>query len=461
MEKIKNNKMTDTPMLKLIITMSVPAMFSMLIQSLYNVVDSIYVAQLSQKALTAISLAYPLQVLIVAVAVGTGVGVNSIVARKLGADNKKDAESAIMHGLVFAVICWLVFFILGVFITKPFIGAYTNDPIVYKYGVDYTRTVLVFSMGVFFHLVVEKALQAMGSMVYPMLFQLFGAVLNIILDPLLIFGIGPFPRMEVLGAAVATVISQIAAAVFAIIVLFIKSHEVKISFKNFKFSFSMVKDIYAVGLPAILMQSILSVVVLFLNSILMAFSAAAVNVLSIYYKLQSFVFMPVFGLTQGVMPIMGYNYGAKNKKRLINALKHGIIIGVVIMAVGTAIFWIVPEWLLGFFNPTQEIIDIGVKALKIISIGFVPAAVIILITTLFQALGKGIRSLILSALRQLGVILPVAYFFSYISLNAVWYAFPISEAVTLVASIILFIGLYKRDIKTIKEPKKPTKLKTN
>lgn len=445
----RENKMGSTPMLKLIMMMSLPAMFSMLISALYNIVDSMFVAQIGQEALTAVSLAYPLQMLLVAVSVGTGVGINSLVSRKLGEGNKKAAESAVAHGVIIAVACWVVFLLVGIFATESFIKAYTDNALVYEYGVQYTSTVLIFSIGIFVEIVIEKSLQATGNMLFPMLFQLSGAVINIILDPVFIFGFGPVPAMGVLGAAVATVIGQIISAIFAVIVLFVKKHEIKITFKNFRFSLTTIKNIYAVGLPAIVMQSILSVLVIFLNSILMTFSEAAVNVLGIYYKLQSFIFMPVFGLTQGIMPIIGYNYGAKNRKRMISALKYGMVIATVILAVGTILFWAIPEVFLSLFNATPEVNAIGVQALRTISIGFIPAAISILFTTLFQATGKGLRSLFMSVLRQLILILPLAYIFSTVGLGLVWYAFPLSEIGSLVAGIVFYINLNKKEFKKL------------
>lgn len=445
----KSAKMGNTPILRLIFSMSLPAMFSMLIQSLYNIVDSKFVAQISMEALTVLSLAFPLQTLMIAVAVGTGVGVNSLVSRRLGEGKLDEANSAATHGVVLAFFSWIFFAVLGIFLTKPFFEMFSDNPTVINMGCDYVYIVMIFSFGVFVQIVLEKTLQATGNMIYPMFFQLTGAITNIILDPILIFGLYGFPKLGVKGAAIATVIGQVFALIFSIIIITTKNHSVKISLKGFKFNPRTIKDIYIVGLPSIVMQSIGSLLVGSLNAILTTFSEAAVSVLGIYYKLQSFVFMPVFGLTQGVMPIMGYNYGAKNKKRLLDALKIGSIIASIIMSIGTAIFIMYPERLLMIFNASAELLEIGVPALRIISLCFLGAALGIMFSTLFQAVGVGIYSLIVSVLRQLAVILPVAYVLSKVGLVYVWYAFPIAEVVSLIISIFLYKRLYILRIKNL------------
>ena len=445
----KENKMGTMPMTRLIFSMSLPAIFSMTIQALYNIVDSIYIGQYSLNGLTAMSLAYPLQLLMVAVAVGTAVGVNSLVSRKLGEHNFTEANSAASHGLLTCIVSYVIFLLLGLFAVTPFMYAYSSNEEIVKYGVQYLTVVLCFSIFSIIQIMIEKTLQATGNMIFPMLFQLTGAVINIVFDPIFIFGGGFIPEMGVLGAAIATVFGQFCGMLFGIIVLFCKKHEVKISFKNFKFSLSTIKSIYSVGFPSIIMQSIGSVMIIGLNAILAA-SEASVTVLGIYYKLQSFVFMPCFGLNQGVMPIIGYNYGARNSKRMYSALKRGIIVAVVIMTIGTILMWTIPDVLISMFGGTREIMDIGIPALKIISLCFIPAAVGILFTTLFQAVGKGIRSLLMSFCRQLVVLLPVAYILSILfDLSAVWFAFPIAEFFALVLAIGFFINLVKGDFKIL------------
>lgn len=443
------NKMGTMPMTKLIITMSLPAIFSMTIQAMYNVVDGIFIGQYSQAGLTATSFAFPLQMLLVAVSVGTAVGVNSLVSRKLGERNFKDADETATHGLLLCVVSYVLFLFLGLFAVRPFISAYTNDAEITKYGVQYLTVVLCFSVFSIVQVMIEKTLQATGDMIFPMLIQLTGAVVNIIFDPLLIFGYGIFPELGVLGAAIATVFGQFCGMVFGLVIIFVKEHEVKITFKNFKLNISTVKNIYAVGLPSIIMQSIGSVMIIGLNAIL-AVSNSAVTVLGIYYKLQSFVFMPCFGLNQGVMPIIGYNYGARDKNRLYSALKRGIVIAVIIMAAGTLIMWTIPDKLISIFGGTKELMEMGSSAFRIISLCFIPASAGILFTTLFQATGKGIRSLLMSFCRQLVIILPTAFILSKIfGITAVWYAFPIAEIFALLLAIIFFINLVKGDFKKL------------
>lgn len=444
--------MGSAPMFKLIMSMSLPAMFSMIIQALYNIVDSIFVAQINENALTAVSLAYPVQMLIISVAVGTGVGLNSLVSRRLGEGKQEEADSAASHGLFLGIATWVIFALLGLFLTDTFFHMFTDDPEIFAMGTQYLSCVLIFSVGVFVELNLEKTLQATGNMIYPMLFMLVGTVTNIILDPLFIFGIGFFPKLGVLGAAVATVIGQIFSMIFSIYVMFRKEHDVHIHFRHFRFNLDTIKNIYAVGFPSIIMQSISSVMIFFMNGILIAFSNSAVSVLGVYYKLQSFVFMPVFGLTHGVMPIIGFNYGAKKKKRMLSALKYGCLIAFVIMLAGTALFWILPKQLLQMFNAGDAMLSIGVPALRTISICFIPATIGIMFTTLFQAVGKGIRSLFISVLRQLVVLLPAAYLLSFAGLSYVWYAFPIAEVVALAAAILLYVGLVKKDFKKLDAP---------
>lgn len=443
------NKMGTMPMTRLILSMSIPAIFSMTIQAMYNVVDSIFIGQYNQNGLTATSFAFPLQLLLVAVAVGTAVGVNSLVSRKLGERNFKAADDAATHGLLLCSVSYVFFLLIGIFAVRPFMSLYTQNEQIVEYGVQYLSVVLCFSIFSLIQVMIEKTLQATGNMIFPMLFQLTGAIVNIIFDPILIFGFGIFPSMGVLGAAIATVFGQFCGMVFAIIVMFCVKHEVKISFKNFKINISTIKNIYSVGFPSIIMQSIGSVMIIGLNAIL-SVSEAAVTVLGIYYKLQSFVFMPCFGLNQGVMPIIGYNYGARNRKRLYSALKRGIIIAVIIMAIGTVLMWTIPDKLIAMFGGTEELMQIGVPAFKTISLCFIPAAVGILFTTLFQAVGKGIRSLLMSFCRQLVLILPIAFILSNLfGLTSVWYAFPIAEIGSLILAIIFFLNLVKGDFKKL------------
>lgn len=451
---MSENKMGTMPMTKLIFSMSLPAMFSMLVQALYNIVDSIFVSFIGEDALTAVSLVYPMQMLIISFAVGTGVGVNSLISRRLGEKKYDEASHAANHGIVLAFITWVVFALIGLFFTKPFIasmakGAENVSQNIINWGNDYMWIVMVFSFGVFIEVSIEKSIQATGNMLYPMIFQLIGAVINLIFDPIFIFGIGFIPPMGVAGAAIATVMGQIVSMFYAFYIAHKKDFHVKFSLKNFKFRAKTIKDIYIVGIPSIVMQSIASVLITFLNKILIVLTPTAVTVLGVYYKLQSFVFMPVFGLTQGVMPIMGYNYGARNRKRLVDAVKKGTVIAAVIMALGTAVFSLFPKQLLLIFNAKPDMLEIGIPALRIISLNFVPAAVGIMFGTFFQATGKGVYSLTVSFLRQIVLILPVAKFLSGFGVTNVWFAFPIAESVSLVFCIFMYIKVYKKQIKVM------------
>lgn len=443
------NKMGVMPIPKLILNMSLPAIFSMTVMALYNIVDSIFVGRYDQDALTAISLAYPLQMMLIAVSVGTAIGVNSLVSRRLGENNYEYANSAATHGLITCIFSSILFIILGLFIAHPFMSMYTDKQSIIDYGTEYLTIVLCFSAFSIIQVMIEKTLQATGNMIFPMLFQLVGAIVNIIFDPLLIWGYGPFPEMGISGAATATVFGQFCGMLFAVIVLFCMKHEVHISFKNFKVDWNIIKNIYSVGFPSIIMQSIGSIMIIGMNAIL-SVSQAAVTVLGIYYKLQSFVFMPCFGLNQGVMPIIGYNYGAKRKDRMYSALKCGISIAGIIMALGTLMMWTMPEMLISLFGGTDELMELGSYAFRIISLCFIPAAGGILFTTMFQAVGKGIRSLIMSFCRQLVLILPIAFILSKtVGVTNVWYAFPIAEIGALALAIAFFINLVKGDFKKL------------
>ena len=442
--------MGTMPMLRLILTMSLPAMFSMLVQSLYNVVDSYFVAQVGQDALTAVSLAFPVQSLMIAFSVGTGVGINSLVSRRLGERRQEEADRAASHGLVLGIATGLLFAILGALFTKMFFSAFTSDATVLQMGCDYTYIVTIFSIGSFVQVSLEKILQATGNMFYPMLFQLIGAVTNIILDPIMIFGLLGFPAMGVTGAAIATVLGQVLAMFFSIYVIIKKEHEVHISLRHFRLHWETVREIYRVGFPAIIMQSIGAVLTSLLNMILIGFGKvmgeAAVSVLGVYYKLQSFVFMPVFGLTQGLMPILGFNYGAQKKKRIYSAMRYGTLIAVIIMVIGTLLFELLPGQLLGIFNAGPEMLEIGIHAFRVVAICFIPAAIGIVSSTLFQAIGMGTKSLIISVLRQLVIILPAAWLLSKIGLSWVWWSFPLAEVIALVIAVVMMVGVFRRTI---------------
>ncbi len=447
-ETQKENRMGTAKMFPLIMSMSLPAMFSMLIQALYNIVDSYFVAQVSEKAVSALSLAYPIQNLLIAFAVGTAAGVTSLMSRRLGEGRREEAESTATHGVMLSILTWLVFAVFGAFFTTPFFRMFESDPEIIRMGDQYLSICCVFAFGQFVVTMLEKILQATGNMFWPMIFQLVGAVINTVVDPILIFGWFGLPAMGVTGAAIATVGGQILSMVLAIVVV-ARHPSIKIPFKGFRFHGSVVKNIYAVGIPAIVMQAISTVMNMAINAILAAFSTAAYTVFGLYFKLRSFVFMPVLGLNQGLMPIMGYNYGAKKNKRLLRAFYQGCGIALAIMLIGVLAFMLLPGQLLGFFSPTEELLQIGIPALRIICLCFPLAALGLVSSNMYQAIGQGKYSLVMSVMRQLVVLVPVAWLLAKLTndVGMVWWAFPIAEAVSLAVSVMFFIHLYKTELK--------------
>lgn len=447
------NRMGSAKMLPLIFSMALPAMFSMLVQALYNIVDSYFVSQVSEKALSAVSLAFPIQNLLIAFGVGTAVGVTSLISRRLGEGRREEAVSAAAHGILLGIATSLAFAVYGAFFTTPFFQMFESDPEIVHMGDQYISICCIFSFGSFVVVMIEKILQATGNMFWPMVFQLVGALVNIALDPVFIFGYFGLPALGVTGAAIATVGGQIFSMLFSVVVLLTRPHAIKITFKGFRFHWDTVKNIYAVGLPAIVMQAIGTVMTMTMNAILSGFSTAAYTVFGLYFKLQSFVFMPVFGLTQGLLPIMGFNYGAKNKKRLLSALQKGCYIAICIMTAGMLAFLLLPDKLLGIFNASPELLEIGIPALRIICTCFLFAALGIVSSTLFQSVGKGTYSLVVSLMRQLVVLVPVAWILAAATgqVNAVWWAFPVAETFSLAASVVFYLRLYRKEIRTLGE----------
>lgn len=443
---MQQNKMGVRPVLPLLLSMAFPPMFSMLIQSLYNIVDSIFIARFSEDALTAVSLAFPIQNLILAVSVGTGVGVNSLIARKLGERRREEANRAAAQGLLLALISALCFVLLGIVCIRPYFSLFTQSETILAYSCDYTYIVVFFSFSQLLHINIEKTLQATGNMVFPMIMQAFGAIVNIILDPILIFGYLGAPAMGVKGAAIATVIGQFCAMALSFVILLRGRHEVRLEPRHFHPSLPTIRDIYVVGLPTILMNSLGSVLVAGLNSILVGFSNLAVSVYGVYFKLQTFVFMPMSGLTQGALPIMGYNYGAGSKQRMLATLRWSLYIGAGIMGAGTLLFCLFPGFFLSLFHASEDMLALGKVALRIISLSYIPATVCFLGATVFQAMGKGGYSLVIFLLRQLLIPLPAAFVLArFFGLSGVWSSFVLAEAVTAVVSLWFFVRVYRRD----------------
>ena len=442
MEQQERSKMLGTmPMGKLVTKVSVPIMVSMLVQALYNVVDGIFVARYSPDALTAVSLAFPVQLLMIAVATGLGVGINSLISRKLGQKRPDEARDAARCGMLLELGGFVLFLLFGLFGSRSFFHLFTPDAELQRMAGDYLSIVTVFSFGLFLSISFERMMQATGNTMLSMTTQLTGAVINIILDPIMIFGLLGFPQMGVAGAAAATVIGQIGGMLLGFVLNQLKNHELKVVWRGFRPEASVFRSILAVGFPSIIMQSISSFMNVLMNLILIAYGNTAVSVLGVYFKLQSFVFMPVFGLSNGLVAIVGYNYGARLRQRVYDAIRVAVKLAVAIMAVGTAAFLLIPETLLGLFEAegASDLTAMGVVALRIISSHFILAAVGITLSTVFQAIGKGLFSLLMSMCRQLIVLLPAAWILSQLGgLNAVWWCFPVAEAVSLVLCLMLF-----------------------
>ena len=368
MEQTKENKMGTMPVNKLLVTMSLPMVISMIVQALYNIVDSIFVSRLSEDALTAVSMAFPMQNLMISVAVGTGVGINAMLSRALGEKKFEAANKTAENGIFIEVLGYVLFLLIGIFVTKPFFLAQAGAGDIANMGIEYTRICLLMSFGIFMQIGFERILQSTGRTIFTMITQSTGAIINIILDPILIFGLFGMPKMGVAGAAIATVTGQICAAILAITFNLTKNPDVHISFKGFKPQIIFVKNILSVGIPSIIMSSVGSAMTFGMNKILITFSSTAVAVFGVYFKLNSFVFMPVFGLNNGMVPIVSYNYGAQNKKRLTKTIKLAIMYAVCIMFIGIMLFQFMPDVLLRLFDASDHMLEIGIPALRVISL---------------------------------------------------------------------------------------------
>ena len=449
MTEKKENRMGVMPVGKLLFAMSTPMVISFLVQSLYNIVDSIFVARYSPDALAAVSLAYPIQILMIAVSVGTGVGVNALLSRSLGEGKKKKAKLTADNAILLGILASIMFALFGVLCTKLFFDSQTKSESIRQLGYSYLSVVTIFSFGLMLEVTFERILQSTGKTVFNMITQSVGAIINIILDPILIFGLFGAPKLGIAGAAIATVAGQIIAMILSFIFNMKYNEDVDIRFGTHIFipDFGIIKQIYKVGIPSIAMQAMSTLMILGLNKILVTYSDMAVNVLGIYYKLQSFVFMPIFGLNNGMTPIVAFNYGAKNKDRIVKVLKYSFITSIVIMVIGTAIFWLFPKELMMLFNPNEEMMKLGIPALRICSLCFILAAFDVIAIATFQSLGNGMYALYASFLRQLVLILPFAYALSKISgLGAVWYSIPLAELGCAFFDIYLMKKIYKQKV---------------
>ena len=449
MQQEKSRILGEMPMAKLVPTVSVPIMISMLVQALYNIVDGIFVAKYSPEALGAVNLAMPLQMLMIALSTGMGTGINSLISRRLGEKNPAEARLAAKNGLLIEACGWLLFVVVGLFIARPFMSAFTDDAALIDQGTTYLTIVCVFSFGLFMSICMERMLQASGNTKASMLTQLTGAVTNIILDPVFIFALD----MGVAGAAIATVIGQWVSMIIGFILNQKTNPELKLTWDRFRPQLHIMKPIFTVGLPSTVMQAISSLLNVLMNMILMGFGTTAMNVLGVYFKLQSFIFMPVFGLSNGMVPIVAYNYGARNRKRVYERIRACLIFAAVIMLAGMLLFLFAPNTLMGLFDSSEdgELIALGRVALQTICLCFLPAAAGITLSTVFQAVGKGMYSLIMSLCRQLVVLLPAAWLLSKVSLNAVWWAFPIAEVASLAICLILFARCNRKLLRPLED----------
>lgn len=443
----QENKMGILPVPKLLFQMALPVIISMLIQALYNVVDSMFVAKINENALTAVSLVFPIQNLLIAISAGTGVGINALLSRSLGAKEFKRANDAALNGIFLALISSVIFAVAGVLGAKPFFSFQTTDPEIYKFGVQYMTVISALCIGVFLQITFERLLQSTGKTIFIMVSQGTGAIINIIFDPILIFGLFGFPKMGVTGAAVATVAGQLFGMCLGLIFNLKFNHELHLSLRGFRPNLSIIKGIYIVGIPSIIMQAIGSVMTFGMNKILMQFTPTAAAVFGVYFKLNSFVFMPIFGLNNAMVPIVAYNYGARHRKRIMHTIRLSVITSVCFMLVGMACFIFIPEMLLGIFEASDNMLSIGVPALRIICISFIFAGPCIILSSVFQALGNGLYSLWISFARQLVVILPAAYILSRcFGLFAVWWSIPLAELVSISLTLLLFQRIYRKKL---------------
>ena len=451
MDRQQENKMGVMPVGRLLATMSVPIMISMLVQALYNVVDSMFVARIDEYALTALSMAFPIQNLMIAVAAGLGVGLNAVLSRALGAKDQESVSRAAASGMLLMAVCSAVFMLGGATIVHAFYAAQTDIPEIIAYGESYTRIVMLGCVGLFFQIHFERTLQSTGRTVLTMVSQGLGAILNIILDPILIFGLFGMPRMGVAGAAAATIIGQWIAAAVGLFMNLKMNPEVPLGLHHFRIHGATLRSILAIGIPSVVMQSIGSVMTFCMNQILIAFSSTAVAVFGVYFKLQSFIFMPVFGLNNGTVPIIAYNYGARRPDRMRKTIRYGVSAAVCIMAAGTLLFHAIPTQLLRIFDASEEMLRIGVPALRIISLSFPVAGLCIGCGSVFQALGFSIYSMITSMVRQLAVLVPCAYLIGRLTGNVtmVWWAFVVAEFFSLMLTLYFYRKVDQNVIRTL------------
>ena len=447
MKNMNSEKMGTMPIKRLVLTLSLPMMLSMFVQSLYSAVDSMFVAQINEEALAALSLAFPVQMLMIAIQIGSAVGMNAELSKRLGEGRRDLASAAANHGVFLSIMHYFVFLIFGLFLIRPYFEMQTDNQAIIQYGIEYTTIITTLSIGKFMQITYERILQSTGRSFYTMITQGTGAILNIILDPILIFGLLGLPALGVYGAAIATVIAQIVSATMAIVINAKVNTDLDMQYVGFKPDLAVIKRIYSVGIPSMVMTSITSLVTLIFNNILLQFTTTATAVYGVYTRLQGFAFMPVFGLNNGMIPIVSFNYGAKNKERLRETIKVSLLFGLGIMAIGTVIFQLFPEQLLYLFNASGDMLTIGTAALRTISLSFVFAGISIMLGSVFQALGNAMYSLWIQVFRQLIILVPIAYLLSLTGdVNAVWWSKLISEVLTAGFALLALRSIYKKKI---------------
>jgi putative MATE family efflux protein len=452
---LEENKMGVMPVGKLLANMSMPPMISMLAAALYNIIDSVFVAKVSEDALAAVTLVFPVQMLMMSVNVGVGVGLASLISRRLGEKRQADANLAATHGFVFAIAAWVLYALVGIFLAGPFIRLFTGaeNEAIYEMAVSYCRIVMIGSGMFNITVTIERILQSTGNTFHPMVFNLIGLAANTVLAPILIIGWFPvigdlgFPGLGVNGAAWAAIFGQLVGFVIALILFCTRTHAVQVSFRKFRLRWDLVRDILAVGFPTMVMQAVQPILIASLNALFIGYSTTAVAVLGAYFRISTFVILPVVGLNQGALPIMGYNYGAKNRLRLMAAYTSAFKVAVIIMIIGTILFWIFPHRIMLLFSPGPEMLDMGVHALRAMSISWIPGSFVIITIGMFQALAHSVFALIISIVRQIGFILPLAYLLlTNFGINAAWYAYPLAEASALTLTAIFFVRIKRHEI---------------
>ena len=444
-ETLRENKMGTMPENKLLLSMAVPMMISMLVQALYNIVDSIFVSRICEDALTAVSMAFPWQNIVIAIAVGFGVGINALLSRALGQKNAERVNQVAINGLLLAGLSYLLVLVAGLLGIRAYMRTQTDIESIVNYGITYLNICILCSFGVFVEITFERFLQATGRTVYSMITQLTGAITNIILDPILIFGLLGFPKLGIAGAAWATVIGQCVGAVVAVTLNHFKNPEVHLRLRHIRPNGRLMGEITAISIPSIIMSCISSLTCFVMNMILIAYSSTAVAVFGVYFKLQSFVFMPVFGLNNGMVPIIAYNYGAQKPDRIHKTIRLGMAYAVAIMAVGLLVFQLIPKQLLLMFDASDAMLGIGAPALRIMSLAFVFAGVGIASSSACQAFGYSVYSMLISIARQIVVLIPAAYLLSLTGvLRSIWFAFPIAEIVSLFLSLFFLRTTLKK-----------------